>query len=198
MGHRAGERKLPILASLTADRIAPAYIPSASAQRNILLRKPTFRFQDHRKKHFLRKILRGWNHRSVKVSCRFCNLYFTFWGFCFSPWRRSSCWTARWPSAVLLLLNPHCSQDDCFPVSVYKKHIFLLLSRLSCLNWPLFVSKNWILLCSLYCPTLSHSDQPSHITPVTCLHDLFNFNSTVKKNIKNCSLTQEATTTNNC
>lgn len=41
MGHRAGERKLPILASLTADRIAPVYIPSVSAQRNILLRKPT-------------------------------------------------------------------------------------------------------------------------------------------------------------
>lgn len=41
----------------------------------------------------------------------------------FLPWTRSSYWTARWPSGSVLLLNPHCSQGDCFLVSVCNKRV---------------------------------------------------------------------------
>lgn len=40
---------------------------------------------------------------------------------CVSPWRRSSCWTAHWPSEAVRLLDPRCSQGDCFLVSVWEK-----------------------------------------------------------------------------
>lgn len=39
------------------------------------------------------------------------------------PWRRSSCWTVRWPSSAAPPLNPRCSLGDCFLVSGFNKHI---------------------------------------------------------------------------
>lgn len=40
-----------------------------------------------------------------------------------SPWRHFSCWIVRLPIEALLHVNPHCSQDGCFQVSDFRKHI---------------------------------------------------------------------------
>lgn len=81
-----------------------------------------------------------------------CDLTDSLFSTRFLPWTHSSCWTARWPSGSVLLLNPHCSQDDCFLVSVCNKRV-MFCSNLSKAGWiDLYVLLNFLPWETTLCP----------------------------------------------